>query len=146
MVGLTSSGTRHASSASCAPWPLPILLLPKEYFPLLSLLGLLFPIYFAPLFALFPHSFPHPAPAPPTLPRPFPAPLAPPFLRETDRMEQRDFFSVGLATLARYSGNDSSWTVDRLITETCSNALASFHTTSSVRIPFLPSLAHTAES
>lgn len=60
-------------------------------------------------------------------------------------MEQHNLFSVGLTALARYSGKDSSWTLDRLATEMCHSAFASNHTTSGVRTPLL-SLAHMAGS
>ena len=53
-------------------------------------------------------------------------------------MEQYDFFSSGLAALAS-NKQDSSWTTDRLIAETCMNAFGSVHTTSDVRITSLPS-------
>ena len=140
------SGTRHASLARCVPWPPPTSLLPIEYSLLLALSWPPLSHLFSPSFrSLSQLSSPSRPPDPPPLRCPSPAPLAPPFLRRTDRMEQRDFFSVGLTTLARYTGNDSSWTVDRLITETCSTAFASFHATSSVCIPFLPSLAHAAK-
>jgi hypothetical protein len=51
----------------------------------------------------------------------------------TDRKNANDHFSFGLAMIKRNQGGP--WTLDQLISNTCIEVFAAFHTTATVRFP-----------